>query len=306
MRRNILKAIDSHFHLYKDARAGLMAQGGESRIGFCGTYDETVSILNRNQIVKVIALAVIPIEPMRQAGMKKWPSGLNATQRQELGEELENKIQTRLSTYNEWLCQTAKKDKRIEPGIAADATVDSDYMAAEIQSKINDYQIKVIKIHPAVNSLSPVHKGYFKIFDLAQQNNLVVVSHGGMAGNDIEGTYCSPENFKTVLDNFPNLKFIVAHLAYPHVKDLIELAPKYKNLYTDLSFIINNYPISDKEFHDIIKNFGPHRVLFGSDFPWIDPEKYVQNLLKFNLDKNELDMICWQNAVNLFQLESSV
>jgi len=297
-----LHIIDSHFHIYKNAQAGLMAQGGESLTGFNGTIEEALPILNRGLITKIIALAVIPIEPMRQAAMKKWPADLSSVQKQELSAELEAKMQTRLSSYNDWLCRAAKEDGRIEPAIMADATVDSDYMAAEIQTKIDDYQIKTLKIHPAVNNLTPEHEGYLRIFELAHQNNLVVISHGGISGDDLEGKYCSPEKFRKALDTFPNLKLVVAHLAYPHINDLLELASQYKILYTDISFILKNSPISDKEFGDIIKNFGPDRVLFGSDFPWSDPEKDAQRLLQFNLDKSALDMVARENAINLFQL----
>jgi predicted TIM-barrel fold metal-dependent hydrolase len=294
--------IDSHFHIYKSAQAGLMAQGGESLAGFRGTFEEALPILDRGQITKIMALAVIPIAPMRQAGMKNWPVDLTTSQKQELSAELETKMQTRLSSYNDWLCRIARDDGRIEPAIAADATIGSQYMAAEIQSKINDYQIRVLKIHPTVNNLTPDHDGYLKIFDLAHKNDLVVISHGGIAGDDLEGKYCSPEKFKMVLNNFPNLKLVVAHLAYPHIKDLLELVSKYKNVYTDISFILRNSPISDDDFCNILKNFGPERVLFGSDFPWSDPEQDAQRLMKFKLDKNELEMVAWQNAMNLFQL----
>ncbi len=297
-----MEIIDSHFHIYKNAQTGLLAQGGKSGTGFSGTHEETIPILNRGQISKIVALAVIPIAPMRQAAMKSWPADLNASQKEALSAELETKLQNRLSSYNEWLCRIAREDGRMEPAIAADATVDSAVMAAEIHSKIHDYRIKILKIHPTVNSLTPEHEGYLKIFDLAHTNNLVVISHGGIAGEDLEGKYCSPEKFKIALDTFPNLKLVVAHLAYPHIKDLLALAPRHKNLYTDISFIMRHSPVSDEAFCDIIKTFGPDRVLFGSDFPWSDPEKDAARLLKFKLDKTELEMVAWKNAMNLFQL----
>jgi predicted TIM-barrel fold metal-dependent hydrolase len=297
-----LLIIDSHFHIYKSAQSGLMAQGGESLAGFNGTLEETLPILDRGNISKIIALAVIPIAPMRQAGIKNWSADLKSSEKEKLTIELETKMQARLSSYNDWLCRIAKDDERIEPAIAADATIDSEYMAAEIQSKIDAYQIKILKIHPAVNSLTPDHEGYLKIFDMAHKNDLVVISHGGIAGNDLEGKYCSPEKFHKALENFPNLKLVVAHLAYPHIKELLELASQYKNLYTDLSFILKNSSITDEEFCDLIKNFGPDRVLFGSDFPWADPEKDAQRLLNFKCTNDELEMVAKNNAINLFQL----
>lgn len=297
-----MNIIDSHFHIYKSAQAGLMAQGGESLIGFNGTIEESLPILDRGNISKVVALAVIPIAPMRKAAMAKSPADLSTAQKKELEADVEIKMRTRLSGYNEWLCQIAREDMRIEPAIAADATIDSDYMAAEIQSKIEKYQIKILKIHPAVNNLTPEDDGYLKIFELAHKNNLVVISHGGMAGDDLEGKYCSPDKFRKALETYPSLKLVIAHLAYPHIKDLLQLGDKYKNLYTDISFVLKNSPISDEEFIDIIKKFGSERVLFGSDFPWSDPELDAQRLMQLNLAEKEVESVAYQNAVNLFQL----
>ena len=48
--------IDSHFHIYKSAQAGVMAQGGESLIGFSGTIEESLPILDRGIIHKIVAL----------------------------------------------------------------------------------------------------------------------------------------------------------------------------------------------------------------------------------------------------------
>lgn len=298
----ILEIIDSHFHIYKSAQAGLNAQGGQSLTGYNGTLEETNAILNRGKIFKIIALAVIPIAPMRQAAMEQQPDDLTAAQQEEFNMNLEMKMQTRLSTYNDWLCRIAQEDGRMEPAIAADATVDSQFMADEIQSKMDTYRIQILKIHPAVNTLSPDHEGYLKIFDLAEKNDLVVISHGGISGDDLEGKYCSPDKFKRIFENFPNLKLVIAHLAYPHIDELLELASMYKNIYTDISFVLKNSPISDDDFCTIIQQFGPERVLFGSDFPWSDPEMDAQRLEKLGLNTNEFEMIAHQNAIHLFRL----
>jgi predicted TIM-barrel fold metal-dependent hydrolase len=297
-----LQIIDSHFHIYKSAQAGLNAQGGQSIAGYSGTHEETRAILNRRQLSKIIAVAVLPIAPMRQAAIQKQPADLNATQQEEFSADLEMKLQTRLSSYNDWLCRVAREDRRMEPAIAADATLDSKYMADEIQSKIDSYHIKILKIHPTANNLTPDHEGYLKIFEFADKNDLVVISHGGISGDDLEGKYCSPDKFKRILDRFPNLKLVIAHLAYPHIKELLELTSMYKKFYTDISFVLRNSPISDDEFLTIIRQFGPERVLFGSDFPWSDPEKDIERLLKLKLNINELEMVAHQNAMHLFQL----
>jgi len=298
-----LKIIDSHFHIYKNEQAGIMAQGGRSLIGFKGVFEEALPILDRGRITNIMALAVLPISSMRNAAMTKWPPGLSSSETKNLHLELEEKLQQRLSSYNEWLCRIAREDGRIEPVIYADATLDRNYMRKEIQSRIDEFGIKALKIHPAVNGLPPSAEGYRHIFEMASDRNLAVISHGGLAGEDLEGKLCSPENFKKILAAFPNLKLVIAHLAFPHTEALLNLSRSFPSFYTDVSFILRNAPLSDDDVCRIIRDFGPDRVLFGSDAPWSDPEKDADRLLSLALNQEELEMVAWKNAAELFGLE---
>jgi predicted TIM-barrel fold metal-dependent hydrolase len=297
-----LKLIDSHFHIYKSEQAGIMAQGGQSLIGFKGVFEEALPILERGKIQKIMALAVLPVFPMRNAAMIKWLPDLPPSEKRDLHLELEKILQKRLSSYNEWLCRTAREDGRVEPVIFADATIDGDYMAEEIQSRIDEFQIKAIKIHPTVNGLTPAAEGYGNIFEIASDKNLTVISHGGLAGEDLDGKLCSPENFKKVLVDFPNLQLVVAHLAFPHHDALLDLSREFPNLYTDVSFILRHTPLSNEDLCRIIRDFGADRVLFGSDAPWSDPEKDADRLLSLGLSDKELELVAWRNAVRLFRL----
>jgi len=297
-----MNIIDSHFHIYKSEQAGLLAQGGGSFCGFKGTLEEAKTFLDRGHIKKLLALAVIPISPMREAAMKKRPEGLNAAKREEFALELESKLEKRLSDYNDYLCRSAREDGRLEPVIAADGSLKADFMIQEIMTKVESYGIKILKIHPAVNGITPDHKGYEPVFELAQDQGITVISHGGLSGEDPEGKYCAPENFENVLQRFPRVKLIVAHLAYPHTDGLLKLAGKFENLYTDISFVMRNSSLSDEALVEIISSFGKERVLFGSDFPWSNPEEDAERLLKFKLSENELDLLVHQNAIKIFNL----
>ena len=119
-------------------------------------------------------------------------------------------------------------------------------------------------------------------------------------GEEREGKYCSPMNFRKVLDRFPKLKLVIAHLAFPHVEGLLELASQYPNLYIDLSVTLGNTSFTDKAFCETIRAFGPERVFFGSDFPWSDPEKDLDRFCRLNLSDSELEMVAWKNAANIF------
>ncbi len=294
--------IDSHFHIYKSDKAGLMAQGGASLIGFNGTLEEATAILDRGKIYKILGLAVIPISAMRISAMKKWPEDASSSQKQALSIELEHTLQDRLIRYNAWLCEKARADGRIEPVIAADPSIGRDVMMAEIEAKYEEYHIKALKIHPSVSRAYPDDEGYLPVYALAQEKGLPIITHGGISGDDLEGKFCGPEKFQPVLENFPNLKLVVAHLGFPHYKPLLELGAKYENCYTDVSNVLKSSMYKSDLLCDIIRGFGPERVLFGSDFPWSDPEKDVDRLINLKLTQHEIDMLAHENALALFKL----
>ena len=55
---------------------------------------------------------------------------------------------------------------------------------------------------------------------------------------------------------------------------------------------------------DAIRGFGVERVLFGSDFPFSDPERSLDFLTEAGLSSSELEMVVSGNAENIFHLAS--
>ena len=81
---------------------------------------------------------------------------------------------------------------------------------------------------------------------------------------------------------FPELKIIVAHLAYPWERELATLIWKQPNMYADISgfqdrpFNLYQNLVYFKEF-DILD-----RLLFASDFPETTPGKAMDQLRNIN------------------------
>lgn len=108
--------------------------------------------------------------------------------------------------------------------------------------------------------------------------------------------FAYPGNYRPVLEDFPDLKICLAHfgsgsyweefLDHPGregnwFKIIREMIDKYDNLYTDLSFTMNN-----RELYPLIKilfenNKLAKRVLFGSDYYMVETEATER---RFGLD----------------------
>jgi predicted TIM-barrel fold metal-dependent hydrolase len=102
---------------------------------------------------------------------------------------------------------------------------------------------------------------------------LVVVSHAGASWGPLDEEKSRPIHFRSVLERYPDLKLIIAHLGGKYRADTYELAAKFDNLYTDCSALQGWLP-SDPEvvkarLDEAFSHMGD-RVIFGSDWPLFD------------------------------------
>jgi len=303
-----LKIIDSHLHVFRDERIGILAQGGEKSVGFGGTLEEVRSILDGGRIGGVMAISTVATELGRRLERMSWPPDLSSGQRAEREEELERQLLAGALRESEWVCSATSTDERVEPVVFAAPTLASDAVAADIEDKVDRYGVKAIKIHPALDFVLPTHPGYRPIFEIAQDRGLIVISHGG----DSEGgpyqtdvDYCAPKNFASVLEEFPKLELVVAHVGYPYLQDFVEVASAHPNLHTDLSFVLSREGVEMEPLLRAIRAVGIDRVMFGTDFPYFDPQTCVDRLEALGLSDDEMERITRENPVRLFGLPES-
>ncbi|HEU4717101.1 MAG TPA: amidohydrolase family protein [Bacteroidia bacterium] len=99
--------------------------------------------------------------------------------------------------------------------------------------------------------------------------------------------FTEPENYADVLLRFPELKICLAHYGgedeingngrfrgrwYEAIKRLIT-TPQYRNVYTDVSFSLNDPKIFPKMLSDIQTPLLGERILFGTDYYVVEKDK---------------------------------
>jgi predicted TIM-barrel fold metal-dependent hydrolase len=178
-------------------------------------------------------------------------------------------------------------------------------MLGDLEDCVRSFGACAIKIHPALNAVFPDDDGYLPIYEFAQAVEIPVISHGG--GNSemlyesaIE--YTAPERFLPVLERFGSLRLVVAHLAHPYVDRLVQMATSFPYLYTDLSYVLGADLLDNTQLQQAVRSFGADRIMFGTDFPYFDPEGSLERLLGAGLSSQEIDAIAWGTASTLFQL----
>ena len=286
--------IDAHLHAFASADEGLLAQGGESVAGYSGVLDEVVGILDSGAIDQALVLSTLPVDIWRRLLGPSWPAN-----------EVEERLLGMAIAQNDWLRDAVARDARLWPVVGADPTLDSGRMVEHLDGLIRSGAARAIKIHPALNAVPPDHPGYGPIFEFAQEADVPVISHGGGNADALypsEIEYCAPERFVSVLAAYPRLRIVIAHLAFPYIDDLVDLAARFRNLYSDLSFVIASEQVPQHTLLAAIRSFGIDRVMFGSDFLYTDPKACAARLLDVGLTDGELECVATDNAVHLYRL----
>ena len=99
---------------------------------------------------------------------------------------------------------------------------------------------------------------------------------------------------------FPELRIVGGHIGYPWTEEMISLATKYENVYIDTSaYTPERYPDALVRF---MKGPGKRKVLFGSNYPMIQPAKCMAQLDGLDLDDETRGLFLHENAVNVFGL----
>ncbi|HPS00529.1 MAG TPA: amidohydrolase family protein [Candidatus Sumerlaeota bacterium] len=140
--------------------------------------------------------------------------------------------------------------------------------------------IRGIKIHPMYQQFEADDPAVFPLYEAVRAAGLVVLAH---AGYDIAFgplSTAAPSRFARVLDAFPGLKLVLAHLGGWNAFEEFAQTLLGRDVYIDTALCMDYCP--PEVLHRILKNHSQDRILFGTDSPWgkiADQIEYVRNFL---------------------------
>ena len=109
--------------------------------------------------------------------------------------------------------------------------------------------------------------------------------------------FANPIYLDSVAADFPNLRIIMAHQAFPWVPEQLAIATHKSNVYIDLS------GWSPRRFDPLLvkymKKLLPEKFLFGTDYPFLKPAKWLTAFNKLGLEEKVKMQILRDNAVKL-------
>ena len=211
----------------------------------------------------------------------------------------------------------ALNEKFFGEGIISLGCIHPDYTNyREELSRVKNYGLKGIKIHPVYQDTNLDDTKYMRILDRAAELDLIVVTHAGLDIGFPGVVRCSPQMIKKVVDEVGEFKFVLAHMGgWKNWDDVLKLLADTK-IFIDTAFSTGEIiPRSDShwqaddlegltpaQFMNFVKIFGAEKILFGTDSPWTSARssiEFIKNLPLSDADKNK---ILGGNAQRLLKL----
>lgn len=156
-------------------------------------------------------------------------------------------------------------------------------------SYIQDSGLKGIKLHPDSQQVAIDDKRMFPVYDRLQ-GKLPVLFHCG----DRRYNFSHPKRLLRVLNEFPRLQVIAAHLGGWSVFDEAFMLLRDTSCYFDISSCMSFLP--PEQIVKYIRGYGADRIMFGSDFPLGDPAKEAEAFWQLELLAEEQEKIAFRNA----------
>jgi len=200
--------------------------------------------------------------------------------------------------------QVAELVERFPDRFAALASVDLTRPVAavrELRRCVRELGFRGLRIVQWLWGLPPTDRLYYPLFTECVELDVPVclqVGHTGPLGPSEPGRPI-PYIDQVALD-FPDLRVVCGHIGYPWTSEMVAVATKHPNVYIDTSaYKAKRYP---PELVDYMRSNGRRKVLFGTNYPMINPKAALEGLDELALDDEARRLFLSENAQRVFAL----
>ncbi|MDQ5849102.1 MAG: amidohydrolase family protein [Pseudomonadota bacterium] len=178
----------------------------------------------------------------------------------------------------------------------------------EARRLIKDFGVKGFKFHPSVQAFYPNDRMAYPLYEAIAEAKLPALFHTGQTGvgagqrggAGIHLKYSNPMLLDDVAVDFPDMPIILAHPSFPWQEEALSVATHKPQVYIDLSGWSPKYfpPILVQYINTVLKE----KMLFGSDYPVITPERWMADFEKLDIKPEVRPLVMKMNAARLLQL----
>jgi predicted TIM-barrel fold metal-dependent hydrolase len=180
----------------------------------------------------------------------------------------------------------------------------------EARRLVNEHGVRGFKFHPSMQAFHPNDRMAYPLYEVISELGVPALFHTGQTGigagvprgGGIRLKYSNPLDLDDVAVDFPDMPIILAHPSFPWQDEALAVATHKPNVYIDLSGWSPKYfpPQLVRYANTLLRG----KVLFGSDFPVITPDRWLADFGKLDIKPEVRPLILKQNAVRLLGLDS--
>ena len=165
--------------------------------------------------------------------------------------------------------------------------------------------LRGVKFHPSMQAFAPDDETHWPIFAACARHGLVALFHTGTSGigagqpggQGIRLDWSRPIRLDAVAAAHPDLTVVAAHFGWPWHMELVAMALHKTNVYLDISgWSPRRIP---RELIPEISGRLSDRFLWGSDFPFLTPERCLDEITTLGLPEAALDRLLYANAARV-------
>src|SRR5256886_9203640 len=177
--------------------------------------------------------------------------------------------------------------------------------AVEEVDRIAEVGLKGVKLHPSLQAFAPNEERHWPLYEKCQDLGLIVLFHTGTSGIGagqpgglgIRIDFARPIWLDAPAATFPDLKIVAAHFGYPWHLELLAMALHKTNISIDISGSAPRY-IPPEVIRDM-KGRLQDQFVFGSDYPFIQPQRCLDELKTLDIPEPVLQKVLVDNGKRL-------
>jgi len=182
------------------------------------------------------------------------------------------------------------------------------YGAREARDLIENHGIKGFKFHGIAQNAHPADRMAYPIYEVINEYKLPAIFHTGHSGmgtgmrggGGMRLKYGEPMLIDDLAVDFPDMKIILAHPSWPWVDQSLSMALHKDNVFIDLSGWSPKY--FPKQVIQYANTQLKHKMMFGSDFPLIHPDKWIAAAQDVGFREEVMPGIMKDNAARVLGL----
>jgi uncharacterized protein len=159
--------------------------------------------------------------------------------------------------------------------------------------------VRGVKMMPLLQEVFPDDPRCERFYEALIARKMILLTHAGRDPLDRQEVFGTPKRFANAIESYPDLILVLAHLGGLGMWDDVRryLLPANRNVYFDTAYV--SFYMNRQDMAEMIREIGPDRIVFGSDYPWEEPGRAAKIITDLGLSEEERDALLWQNAVKL-------